>query len=208
VFHLFQPRLFRSGSFGGFGVGDEPPDESGCGEEDGGEEGRVVVPELGDERGGGEGTGRSGDLVENVNDSIHSSKLSIVWMRRYQYPQSQEIEPDTTCRQTHPLNIPSDDVPGNDPPYQLDHPISHPTDDIDGEQPVRVPRPVLLLPSVQDLGFPTGRRVADQEGHADKSEGENSIGQYGTGRESFDERGDEDRADLCQGMVPENVSSR
>lgn len=73
--HLFQTRGLGGFTFGGFGVGDETPDEGGHGEQDGGEEGRIVVPEFRDEGGGGEGSGRPGDLVQDVDDGVHPSEL-------------------------------------------------------------------------------------------------------------------------------------
>lgn len=103
------------------------------------------------------------------------------------------------------MNIPSDDIPRDNPPDQLDHPISHPRDDVNREQPVRVPTPVFLFPAVQDLGLSSRSGIADQEGHRDETESEDGIGEDGPGRETFHERGDEDRADLL-GPVRKSVS--
>jgi len=46
--------------------GYEEPDNAGNGEEDGGEEETVVIPELRDCGRGGESTGSTGDLIEDV----------------------------------------------------------------------------------------------------------------------------------------------
>lgn len=48
--------------------GDEEPDDAGDGEEDGGEEETVVVPELGDGGRGSKGSGGTGDFVEDMLD--------------------------------------------------------------------------------------------------------------------------------------------
>ena len=57
---------------------DEEPDGTGDGEEDGGEEERVVVSESLNGGGRGERSRGTGDFVENVNGSVHSSKLADV----------------------------------------------------------------------------------------------------------------------------------
>lgn len=56
-------------------VGDEGPDDGGAGEEDRGEEGRVVVTEDTDEGSRCEGSGRSSDLVHDVDDGVHLTEL-------------------------------------------------------------------------------------------------------------------------------------
>jgi hypothetical protein len=60
----------------GFYVGDESPDDGGTGEEDGGEEGRVIISEFRDQSGGSERSGRSRDFVKDVNHRVHSPQLS------------------------------------------------------------------------------------------------------------------------------------
>jgi len=104
-------------------------------------------------------------------------------------------------RVTHSLNITGDNVPRNHSSDQLDHTVSDPTDDINREQPVRRPRTILGLSPVHVFGLSPGSCVGDEQCHGDQTEHEHGVGEDGSGRETFHERGDEDGSDALHGGV-------
>lgn len=101
-----QSRLIDEGVVVLLVVGDESPYDTGRTEEDWRRDGRVVVPKLADQGSRGECTGCTSNLVHDVHDGIHLSKL---------------------------LNIATDNVSRDDSSNELDHTVGDTGDDVDRE---------------------------------------------------------------------------
>lgn len=153
-------------------VGNESPNDTGGDEEDGRRDRRIVVTELADQGGRGEGSCGTGDLVHDVHDGIHLSKLR---------------------------DIATDNVSRDDPSDQLDHTVGNTRDDIDREETVGVPCTVLGLASVGHLGLTACGSIADEQDGRDHTEHDNGAGEDGSRRHALDQRGDEDGTDLWEG---------
>lgn len=113
---------------------DEGPGTGGENKEERSHGGGNSVSELEDQEGREEGSGSTGDLVEDVDDGIHSLQLD---------------------------DIASDDITGNDTADELDHAVTDTNDGVDREKDDRIPFAVALVAVLGDLA--SGRDVDDDD---------------------------------------------
>lgn len=155
--------------------GDPDPYGGGEGEEDGREESRVVVAKLADERGRGEGTSGTGNLVHDVDESVHLSQT---------------------------VDITTNNVTRNHTADQLDSAVRDSRDDVDREETIWAPATVLgLVVSGLVLEHTARGSVGNERNSSDDTKSKNGSSEYRTSRETLDQGSDNDGADALGGVV-------
>jgi hypothetical protein len=170
-----------NGLLGELNVQAQPHSGSG-GEEDGSDDERVVVSEAGNQgKSSAESTGGTGNLVEDVDQRIHSTEL---------------------------LDVSSDNVSGDDTADKLNHSVHDTGNTVDGDDGIGVVVSVVsevvlsvgLVPSLGD-NLSTGGSVDNEKNGSAKTEEEDGGRENDLGGVATDEGSDENRSDTLEGLV-------
>lgn len=150
----------------------EAPGDGSKDKEEGGHGRGQGVTEVQDQEGREEGTGGTGNLVKDVDSSIHALQLD---------------------------HITSDNILGDDTANQLDHAVADTDNGVDGEENERIPLSVALDFVEGDLA--AGGNVDDDDESREETEAEDGTGEDRFSGEAADQRGNGNGADTLEGLV-------
>lgn len=150
----------------------EGPSDGGKDKEKGCHGGGNGTSELEDQEGREEGTRGTGDLVEDVDNGVHSLQLD---------------------------DIASDNITGDDTADELDHAVADTDDRVNGEKDDRIPFAVSLNAILGDLS--PGRDVDDDNDCREETKEEYRGREDTAGGEASDEGGNGDGTNTLEGLV-------